>query len=497
MTVGELYQSLTAHLRRQAHLANVMRLLEWDQATYMPAGALSTRAEQLALLAMLVHQATVEPGFLALVDELHERSSELGEEQQRNLREVKWQADRVRQLPADFVAERARVHATGRAAWAEARTHDDFSILAPALTRVVQVEREFAAYVDSRQDPYQVLLEEYEPGASARNLEQLFTVLTPACQDLLHRAPMGEEVRWQGPFPVAEQHRLCTYLLEWLGFDFRRGRLDESLHPFSITVGQDHRITTRYDEADLREALFSTLHEAGHALYEQGLDSRAYGLPRGIACSLGMHEAQSRLWENLIGRHEQFWQFLWPKLVALFPSLASSGVNAVVQSVNQVRPSLIRTDADEVSYNLHIALRFSLERALIAGALAVEDLPAAWNQGMQDLLGVRPQSDREGVLQDIHWPSGAFGYFPTYSLGNVFAVQLFRAMGKDLGDLGKLLQNGEFHPIREWLHERIFCFGRLYRARELMRRATGQEPSPEPLLAYLREKVERLGHGRA
>lgn len=488
----QAYVRFVEHLRRQAHLVSVARLLEWDQATCMPPGAFEQRAEQAAILARLVHESATAPDFLDLVDELSERWNELPAEAQVDVREVKWRCDRLRRLPPNFVSERGRLLAMSRAAWSEARERDDFEILRPFLEEVVNREREFASYVGPDQDPYQVLLEEYEPGARVTDLDVMFLVLVSHLRGLLKRVGDSSAwmaASWPGPFPVAEQHAWNLRLLEWLGFDFHTGRLDQSLHPFSITVGRDHRITTRYDEQDLREGLFSTLHEAGHALYEQGLDPHLYGLPRGTACSLGVHESQSRLWENLIGRRESFWRFLWPHLRQGFPSLKRMGLDQAVRSVNCVRPSLIRTEADELTYNLHIVVRFVLERKLIAGELEVDDLPYAWFNEMNVFLGVTPQTSRDGVLQDVHWASGAFGYFPTYTLGNLYAAQLWEALARQVGDIDRLVSRGEFTPIRQWLQEHVYRWGQTYRPKELIARATGTKPTVDALLRHLEAKV--------
>lgn len=490
--VAQAYRRFAEHLRKHAHLVSVSHLLEWDQATYMPVGASQERAEQAAMLARLVHESLTAPEFLDLVDELHERRLELSPHAQVDVHEIKWRCDRVRRLPPAFVAERARVCAASRCAWAEARERDDFETLRPRLEEVVKREREFASYIDSSRDPYEILLEEYEPGARLADIVDMFDQLVPRLQDLLHRTACSRgwsETPWPGPFPIPDQHAWNLRLLGWIGFDFRIGRLDQSLHPFSITVGRDHRITTRYDERDLREGLFSTLHEAGHALYEQGLDADLYGLPRGTACSLGVHESQSRLWENLIGRRESFWRFVWPHLRRAFPSLREMELTQAVRSVNWIRPSLIRTEADEVTYNLHIAVRFWLERKLIAGELSMEALPLAWSAEMGRHLGVTPRTCRDGVLQDVHWASGAFGYFPTYTLGNLYAAQLWETLSAHLGDMDRLISKGEFTPIRQWLQERIFRWGQTYRAKELIERASGAPPSSEALLRHLEGKV--------
>jgi len=498
MNVENRYRSMVATLRSNAQLAAALRLLEWDQETYMPAGASDGRAEQIGILSSVLHERQTAPAFLALVDELAELVDSLSPEQAADVRESKWRLDRVRALPGSLVQERATLHAQARSAWIVARQEDDFAALVPYLRQIVAVERQVARAIDSGRPAYDVLLEEYEPGASTAEIAVVFEDLTAGLRPLIERLQARLRARpldvsaLRGSFPIDAQRSFNRKVAEHLGFDLRRGRLDEAAHPFSTSIGNDQRITTRYAEGDLRYALFSTIHEIGHALYEQGLDPARLGTPCGESCSLGIHESQSRLWENIVGRSAAFWRFLWPLAQKHFPSLEGRRLEQVVVAVNEAGPSLIRTESDELTYNLHIILRFNLERALIEDTLAVQDLPEAWRAQMQEMLGVVPGNDRDGVLQDVHWPSGAIGYFPTYALGNIYAAQIYEAAQREHGDLDAALAAGDFVPLLDWLRTRIHRHGQRYRAPELVRRATGTSATSAPLLAHLQRKLEYL-----
>jgi carboxypeptidase Taq len=498
MDVQAAYRQFVAALREQADLEDALRLLEWDQATYMPPGAAEDRAQQMATLTRFLHARRTDPAFLALVDELAERQASLTPEQTVDVRETKWRVDRLRRVPADLLAARAQAQATARSLWLVAREQNRFAVLAPQLTEVLQLEREYAAALCDCGDPYTALLEEYEPGLDTELLDELFAALRPHLVrwvDQLRElsARSGRHPRaLQGTFPVPEQKKLNRFVAEALGFDFQVGRLDESAHPFSISIGRDHRITTRYDPQDLKSALYSTLHEVGHALYEQGLDPAARGLPRGTACSLGVHESQSRLWENFVGRSEAFWRFLLPHASRVFPQLRGVSLHAVLLEVNEARPSLIRTEADELTYNLHILLRYELERKLVAGELSVVDLPQAWREGMLALFGIAPTDDREGVLQDIHWASGAFGYFPTYTLGNLYAAQFMETADREVGPLSPHIERGNFQQLRSWLEHRIHRLGQRFRAPDLLQHVTGTPPSPRSLIDHLNRRLDWL-----
>jgi carboxypeptidase Taq len=496
--LDDAYARLLTALRQQADLGAALALLEWDQETFMPPGTVDSRARQIGTLAAVLHERQTNPAFLDLVDTLASQLSRLTPAQAVDVRESKWRLDRERALDVELVRERSVLHAHARAAWMTARRDDDFNALAPFLERIIDIERRVATAIDASRPAYDVLLEGYEPGMTSAALDTMFAELHAGLLPLMDRLRARCTVRplttdaLRGHFPIEAQRRFSHTVAQRLGFDFNKGRLDEAVHPSTTSIGDDVRLTTRYDESDLRYAFFSTIHETGHGLYEQGLDPAARGTPRGEACSLGVHESQSRLWENQVGRSAAFWSYLLPMASEYFPSLRQQSLESVLLAVNEAQPSLIRTEADEISYNLHILLRFELERALVDGSLVVRDLPAAWREKMRSSLGVSPVNDRDGVLQDVHWASGAIGYFPTYTLGNVYAAQLLHAAEADLGTLDTLLAAGEFPALLGWLQQHVHRLGQTYRAPQLIELATGQPPSPAPLLAHLARKVAWL-----
>lgn len=497
MTTYQRYEELIRRLQHQADVASALALLEWDQETFLPPGAQASRTRQIGALSAILHEMRTAPAFLDLVDDLATRTGDLTPEQATDVRETKWQLDRKRALEPALVRERSMLNADARAAWITAREKDDFAALAPFLERIVAMERRVARSIDASRPPYEVLLEEYEPGASLTAVERLFAELRGGLLPLVEQLRILPPERTsaaalRGSFPVDRQRSLNRRVAAAIGFDFSRGRLDEAVHPFSTTIGEDVRLTTRYDESDLRYALYSTIHEAGHGMYEQGLDQAAFGTPRGSACSLGVHESQSRLWENQVGRSTAFWRYLLPLARREYPDLASRSLEEVVLAANEARPSLIRTEADEITYNLHIILRFELERSLIDETIHVSDLPSAWREKMRAYLGVTPESDREGVLQDVHWASGTVGYFPTYTLGNVYAAQLARAAESALGPIDELVAAGEFRVLLGWLRENVHRHGQTYRSTRLIERATGSPPNVAPLLDHLRRKLAEI-----
>jgi carboxypeptidase Taq len=494
VNVEGLYKQLVLGLRTQADFAAALHLLQWDQETYMPPGVGEARARQIGTLAATLHERQTDRRFLDLVDELGSRMDELEAGAAVDVRETKWRLDRERALDTELVRERSVLHAEARAVWIEARATDDFAALRPYLERIVDTERRVARCIDAGRDEYEVLLESYEPGVTVAQLDDCFAQLRQGLQPLLDGLPdaTGVDVL-KGDFPVDRQRELNVRVATELGFDFDRGRLDVAAHPFSMSIGGDVRLTTRYDPNDLQYSLYSTIHEAGHGLYEQGLDAEAWGLPRGQACSLGVHESQSRLWENIVGRSRGFWEHFLPLAQHTFDRLRQATLAEILRAANVAAPSLIRTESDELTYNMHIILRYDLERSLVRGQLAVADLPAAWAAGMTKLLGVVPETDRDGVLQDVHWASGAIGYFPTYSLGNVYAAELAAAAEQTLGKLAELLARGEFRLLLDWLRAKVHLHGQSFRGHELITRAVGKPPTPAALLDHLREKVRLLG----
>jgi carboxypeptidase Taq len=407
--------------------------------------------------------------------------------------------DRARRLPRALVQEQKRTHAAAQRAWVEARQERSFSGFAPHLTRVVELKREEARCLQQGDAPlWDGLLDEFEPGADARELCQLLQDLRAELVPLVQRAAgRASGARLRGHFPRERQQVLVEGVARALGYDFHRGRIDVTTHPFCSTAGaHDVRVAIRYDEGALWEALSSIVHEVGHALYEQGVPSTLLGTPAGEPESLGLHESQSRLWENQVARGRAFWAHLLPLATHLFPdALAGASLDEVFIAVNAVEPGAVRVGADETTYNLHICLRTELEQTLIGGALEVRDLPEAWRDGMQRTLGLVPRDDFEGVLQDGHWSAGMFGYFPTYTLGNLMAAQLFEAARAAIPDLDANMARGQFEPLLGWLRARVHIHGALRPAARIVEDATGAPLSTRAFLAHLRARLAETGQG--
>jgi carboxypeptidase Taq len=495
-TEAEAFAAACGHARRAAVLASVDALLGWDEQTMMPRDAAAYRAEQAAAVATLAHRERTDPrqgerlarltsGTMATQGTADERAT---------IRLLAKDYGRQARLPARLVEELARTRVEAQQAWAAARAASDWRMLEPWLERMFSLKREQAACQAPELDPYDALLDEYEPGARGEALAERFARLRDGLVPLV-RACVGSDRRpddaiLRRRYPLDAQRGFVAWIAERIGFDFHRGRLDTTAHPFCSTMGPDDcRITTRWDERFLPTALFGVLHEAGHGLYEQGLRRDWYGLPPGEAASLGIHESQSRLWENLVGRSLPFWEWCFPHARAAFPdALGDSDAAAVHAALLAVRPSFIRVEADEVTYNLHVMLRFDLERAAIRGDLAVADLPAAWDERFERDFGVRPASAADGVLQDIHWSAGLIGYFPTYTLGNLYAAQLMAAAEERLPGLAARIAAGTFTDLLGWLRREVHAVGRLLESEPLVERVTGQPVSEAWLLESLRRR---------
>ena len=468
----------------------------------MPARGAAIRAEQLALLSSMVHQRRTDPRIGAWLDECEADEDLLRDEAvAANLREIRRDYERATRLPDSLVREMAQTFSLSMEAWKGAREKSDFPTFAPWLNKVVELNRAKAECLGagSSSEMYDVLLEEYEPGARSAEIQVVFDALrarlTPLIAAIADAPTRPDPSPHHLRVPVAQQEAFNRLVAERLGYDLSAGRLDISTHPFCQNVGPgDTRITTRYREDHFMDSLSSTMHEAGHALYEQGLPkARHLGQPLAEAASYAIHESQSRLWENLVGRSRPFWEWALPEARTIFGSAAEGlNVDAVYGAVNIVEPGLIRVDSDEATYNLHIMLRFDLERALLAGDLTVADLPGAWNDRIRTDLGLEVPDDRRGVLQDVHWSMGAIGYFPTYTLGNLYAAQFWETIASDLPDLDAQVRAGEFEPLLNWLRENIHVHGMRYRATTLCERVTGRPLSHEPLLRYLQGKLTPL-----
>jgi len=479
---------LATYLRRARHLQAALRLLEWDQEVLMPPAASEARAAQMAELAAIAHARETADELGALIDG--------GDAADPMVREAKYDFDRKRRVPEELVAERTRKASLGRQAWVEAREKSDFAIFRPHLEGLVDLMRRWADAIGYDDDPYDALLRDFEPGESAQTIDSVLKPVRDNAAALLGRILDAGEGIDDGllhrKYPVEGQRELARLAAEAVGFDFARGRLDDTVHPFCSALSpNDVRLTTRYDETNMFDSLYSTLHEAGHGMYEQGLPEEEYGNPLGEAAGMAVHESQSRLIENHVARSRAAWTWLFPQVAKRFAE-AGDSAEEYYRAVNVVRPNLIRVDADEVTYDLHVVLRYELERAMVAGELDVADLPEAWNAKYGALLRIEPPDDAKGCLQDVHWSAGLFGYFPTYSLGNVYAAQLYEAAERDVGDLPGKFAKGEFAPFVEWMREKVHRHGRRYRPRDLIERATGKAPTAEPMIAYLETKFGKL-----
>jgi len=495
----ERFARLRERLGQLADVRAAQAVLSWDQETYMPPAGGEARAQQLATLGRIGHELLTDDETGTLLEAAGAEVSGLDpdSDEARIVRVTRRDRDKAVRVPASLVAELARVTALAQQAWARARDQDDFASFRPHLEKVLELTLQKAEALGYEESAYDALLDEYEPDMKASEVSAVFAhlrgELVPLVEAIAER-PAPDDTCLRRNFSAAAQWAFGEAVIADFGFDFKCGRQDRSAHPFSTNFATtDVRITTRVDERFLPSGLFGTLHEAGHAMYEQGVDG---GLDRtGLAggTSLGIHESQSRLWENLVGRSEPFWAHYYPRLQAQFPDqLGDVDRAAFYRAVNRVSPSLIRVEADEITYNLHVMIRFELELDLVAGTLEVTDLPAAWNAKYEESLGLTPPTDADGVLQDIHWSFGLIGYFPTYTLGNLVSVQLFNQAAQDLGDLEGQIGRGEFAPMRAWLREHIHCHGRKFSARELLQRITGGGLDAEPWLEYARRKFGEL-----
>jgi len=496
----KLFDQLCHNLRETSLLVAAEMALGWDERTMMPGEAAEFRAEQMTLLSGMIHQRRTDPRLGDWLGELAESplARDPHSDTGATIRQLKRDYDKRIKLPQSLVEELTRTASLGQHAWETARKTDDYPLFQPLLARTIELKRAQAEALGYADNPYDALLDDYEPAESTANVQRVLAELREALVPLVAaiaastRRPKLEIVSRR--FPVEVQERFAKSAAQQIGFDFQRGRLDVTAHPFCTSLGpHDCRITTRYDEQFFNCAFFGVLHEAGHGIYDQGLRSDQHGLPLGEAVSLGIHESQSRLWENLVGRSRSFWQYFYPAAQQDFPeALADVPLDDFYFAINDVRPSLIRVEADEATYNLHILIRFELEQDLLRGDLGADELPAAWNDKYKNYLGIQPTDDADGVLQDVHWSAGLFGYFPTYSLGNMYASQFFAQAEADLGELGPQFARGQFAPLREWLRTKIHVHGQRYTAAELVQRVTGRPLSHAPMIEHLRRKLAPL-----
>ena len=484
-------ETLVTDLKRANVLGSVLSVLSWDEQVNLPPDSAGRRSEQMALLAELHHHEATNPRIGEALTVLEAKGEAATAEEKVLRRHARKDYDRLTKLPPAFVREKAMLDSEAYHAWAEAKPARDFGRFAPFLERQLAMAQREAALLGAR-DAYDHALDKHDPGMTAARISALFAELKRELVPLARRigeSPVKAKTGLLRSFPVGAQREFLREVTEAMGFDYRRGRIDVSLHPFCSGDGFDIRMTTRFHEDNQLDSLFSSIHETGHGLYEQGLPREWIGTPLGEAVGMGIHESQSRLWENQIARSRPFWQYWESKFRAKFaPRLDGVGSDELYLAINEVAPTLIRVDSDEVHYNLHILLRFELEQRLFRGALAVRDLPAAWNELSRELLGLTPAHDAEGCLQDIHWSGGAFGYFPSYSLGNMIAAQLWYAARAALPGLDDDFSAGRFDRLLGWLRASIHVRGRRLETEELVREVTGEGISPRHLLRYLGER---------
>jgi carboxypeptidase Taq len=477
----------------EAVLSSCAQLLQWDAEIYMPRRGVEHRGQQLALLAGLAHERATDPrrGELLSVLESSPLMSDPDSVEAVNIRELRRDYDRSTRVPRKLVEEMARVSASSSQAWAEARRRDDFASFAPWLDKTFALAREKADALGYEGVRYDALLEDYEPGMTTAQLTPMFDNLRADLVPLVSSLRNDQQPdAVSGEFPLEHQRELAEGLANRMGFSPETGRFDLGPQPFCSAIGpSDVRIGLRYDVHDFTKGFLGVMHEMGHGFYELGLDANQYGAPMGGAVSLGVHESQSRLWENYVGRSPAFWEYFYPQLQAAFPdALRDVSADRYLKSLNHVQPGLIRVDADEVTYNLHIIIRFELERALLDGDLTAKDLPGAWREKYAEYLGIIPPDDRDGCLQDIHWSEGLIGYFATYTLGNIYAAQLYAAADAEAGPLDEAFRKGEFGGLLDWLRRNVHRHGRRYPAPLLIERATGKPADPSGLVATLSQR---------
>ncbi|MGB8194426.1 MAG: carboxypeptidase M32 [Chitinophagaceae bacterium] len=492
----ELYTTYREKMRKIADLRYSYAVLQWDQETYMPAKSAAFRGQQLASLSELSHQFFTSEETGTLLHRLSDQA-DLNDLQRKNIELSLYDYNKAKKLSPAFVRELTETVNACFHSWIEARRLNSFKNYEKYLAELVMMKREEARLLGYNAHPYDALLNDYERGANVEMLDNIFATISMPLRELLRQImvrPQNDNSFLQQRFPRQEQWNYGIQLLRKLGFDFEAGRQDISEHPFTTSFSsQDVRITTRIDEEDFSNMTWSCIHELGHALYEQGLPPSEYGLPLGEACSLSIHESQSRLWENQLGRSHIFWQHNYPMLQEQFArQLGDVTLDAFYAGINQVKPSLIRTEADEVTYHFHVIIRYEIEKKLIEGTLRVHDLPDFWNYQYQKYLGISPPDDLQGCLQDVHWSHGSFGYFPTYSLGSFYAAQFFDQAMQDVPTLLDEIATGQYQPLLDWLREKVHIHGRYFTSEELCEQVCGRKLDIRCFMQYLLDKYKNI-----
>lgn len=495
------YQLLVDRLEEKSRLEGIMGIMDWDQEVIMPTGASESRAMQLFALAGVIHEKATSPVIGEYIEKLAKSDgSQFDEFERGNIREAKRDYDMETRVPKALVQDIAELGSRGHEIWVKAREKNRFKDFAPVLKRFIKLKKQWANFIDPDKAPYDVNIDQSERGATMALLDPIFAKLKT---DLIPLIKAIKESRYQpndsflkGEFSIESQKKLGKRISRDMGFSFEHGRMDVSVHPF---CGGGHptdvRITTRYRSDNFIESLYGIIHESGHGLYEQGRMEKGRDLPISQALTMGIHESQSLFWERMIAQSRSFCSHYLGAFAKVFPeNLKGVSVQAFYEAVNISHPSLIRVEADEVTYPMHVILRYEIEKSLFDGSVTVDELPALWNDKMNEYLGIRPPTDALGVLQDVHWSGGSFGYFPSYTLGAIYACQFFNAMKKQIPDVEQQIEQGNFANIKTWLNKNIHSRGRLYGTDELARRVTGEPLDPRQFVAYLKEKYRGIYH---
>ena len=493
---ADLYNEYESLMQKAADINNAAAVLEWDQETYMPPKGAERRGRQLATLASQAHDILTGSRLEELLQALS-LSNDLNDIQKANVALSLKDHSKNKKLPSSFVEALSRQSSECFNAWIEARQKNDYSVFAPSLAKMIALKQEQARLYGYTDHPYDALLDDYEPGATVAMLEPVFAKIRAQMPPLLEKIKSVQQVSndcFHKTFPKQQQWDFSEFFLRKMGYDLEAGRQDYAEHPFTTSFsGNDVRITTRVDEHNYASLLWSTIHEGGHALYEQGLPDEQYGLPLGAAASLGIHESQSRLWENCVGRGANTWQYFFPALQSYFPDqLKDVSTADFFKAMNRVEPSLIRTEADEVTYHFHVMIRYEIEKGLMENSIDPKDLQKVWNSLYEKYLGITPPDDVKGILQDVHWSHGSFGYFPTYSLGSFYAAQFFAQAHKEIAGLNEQLCAGEFQPLLLWLREKIHKHGRRYTSEELCELVTGNKLDTSYFMRYVTAKYDTV-----
>jgi len=494
------FETFKAYMAEITDLSKAQAVLGWDQRTMMPPLGAPARAEQLASLARVIYDKATSDTLGHMLDELHpyEESLPYESDEASLIRVTRRDYEKLRRVPADLRVEMTRSSSLASQAWIEARQKADFKLFLPYLEKAVELKKRYIDCFVPFDQAYDVLLDDYEPGMKTSEVQAIFDSLKPGLGPLIRAIGQSPEqvsdACLHGSYPVERQRAFILTILERFGFSDQAWRLDPTVHPFAGgSAPDDIRITTRYYPDFINPALFGSMHECGHGLYENGVSRSLFRTPLARGVSLSLHESQSRMWENLVGRSRPFWRFFYPRIQEAFPEqLGQVDMETFYRAINIIQPSLIRVEADEATYNLHIILRFELEQAIFNGELALRDLPEAWNARMKEYLGVDVPDDARGVLQDIHWSSGQFGYFPTYSLGNIIACQIWEKVLEAMPDLYDQFERGEFTALREWLRDHLHALGRKFTPAETLQKVAGGPISVEPYLRYLTGKARDI-----